>query len=105
MVRKQKRFAFRRLKLEKIIRKKERQMKRRAGADRRSGQDRRVAHDLLYFSEGGVERRKCFDRRQSDERRSQWARISSWSSARSELPKPQERKGEGPVSLRERALK
>ncbi len=62
-------------------------MKKRAGADRRSGQDRRVVYDLFYFSNGGVERRKNSDRRKPSERRTDWVRISSWSSARVEVPK------------------
>jgi len=48
--------------------------------DRRSGDDRREAHELGYFVQGGIERRKGLERRQRDERRDQYVQISQWSS-------------------------
>jgi hypothetical protein len=46
--------------------------------DRRSGVDRREVHDLNYFIEGGVERRKFEERRSELERRKSWIRVDEW---------------------------
>lgn len=40
--------------------------------DRRSGFDRRRAYSLVYFAEGGIERRRGKDRRQDPDRRQLW---------------------------------
>ncbi len=40
--------------------------------DRRSGFDRRRAYSLVYFAEGGVERRRGKERRQNPDRRQLW---------------------------------
>lgn len=40
--------------------------------DRRSGFDRRRAYSLVYFAEGGIERRRGKDRRQNPDRRELW---------------------------------
>jgi hypothetical protein len=40
--------------------------------DRRSGFDRRRAYSLVYFANGGIERRQGKDRRQNDDRRQLW---------------------------------
>jgi hypothetical protein len=48
--------------------------------DRRSGEDRRQVHNLDYFLNGGIERRKDNERRAKDERRQGCSRISQWSS-------------------------
>lgn len=54
---------------------------RRTGLDRRSGEDRRKVHDISYFENGGVERRKSDgDRRKLPERRKGWIRVNQWSS-------------------------
>jgi len=48
--------------------------------DRRSGDDRRKAHKLVYFAQGGIERRKGMEIRQKNERRDQYVRTNKWSS-------------------------
>jgi len=40
--------------------------------DRRSGFDRRRAYSLVYFANGGIERRQGGDRRMQNERRQLW---------------------------------
>ena len=53
-----------------------------ARIDRRSLNDRRRAHDLDYFTDGGVERRKWWERRHRlVEPRKGWDRVSDWTSA------------------------
>ena len=48
-------------------------IKGRSVYDRRSGEDRRDAHNLDYFLNGGVERRKMAERRrQRRDRRKKW---------------------------------
>ena len=48
--------------------------------DRRSGDDRREGYESVYFTKGGLRRRKNIERRQKGERRDQYARIDKWSS-------------------------
>lgn len=40
--------------------------------DRRSGFDRRRAYSLVYFANGGIERRQGKDRRKDNDRRQAW---------------------------------
>jgi hypothetical protein len=40
--------------------------------DRRSGFDRRRAYSLVYFANGGIERRQGQDRRDTNDRRRIW---------------------------------
>lgn len=40
--------------------------------DRRSGFDRRRAYSLVYFANGGIERRRGQDRRKKTDRRQVW---------------------------------
>jgi len=40
--------------------------------DRRSGFDRRQAYSLVYFANGGIERRQGGDRRKESDRRQLW---------------------------------
>jgi hypothetical protein len=40
--------------------------------DRRSGFDRRRAYSLIYFANGGIERRQNRDRRKDNDRRRLW---------------------------------
>lgn len=53
---------------------------RRSGIDRRAGEDRRTVHDLSYFEQGGIERRKREERRVTSENRAGWVRVTQWSS-------------------------
>lgn len=41
-------------------------------ADRRSGFDRRQTYSLVYFANGGIERRQGKDRRKNNDRRQLW---------------------------------
>lgn len=52
------------------------------GIDRRALNDRRRAHNLNYFADSGLERRKPRERRcELIEPRKGWVRVSDWTSA------------------------
>jgi hypothetical protein len=48
--------------------------------DRRNGEGRRQVYDVVYFENGGAERRTVRECRQRDERRVGYIRVSDWSS-------------------------
>ena len=52
----------------------------RSSIDRRSGADRRKAHDLDYFLNNGIERRRGKERRSPVEQRRTWLRVGEWHS-------------------------
>ena len=53
-------------------------LKGRSVMDRRTGDDRRETYDLNYFTTGGVERRKMYERRhRRKDRRKKWVMVDT----------------------------
>ena len=52
----------------------------RSTHERRSDNDNRNGQDILYFKNGGRERRKIKERRKKEERRDGWMRVGQWRS-------------------------
>ena len=52
---------------------------KRSFVDRRCGEDKRESHNLDYFENNGIEKRKYQERRTPGERRqSDWVRVGKW---------------------------